>query len=275
MVEVYRSNTQKREGFGFSSVAAAVVLFIAVVIYFSSYFAYFSFPSSAVKASVGLFSAVFWLALWLLLNQTVFRETFKRFVGVIKTSLGATVFAAYVCAHLFLYGFVLEEILAASLNIGSTIAPPLFFVTTNLVTPPTLLNSIFTLSFSPSVALTLGPVLGAELSVYNFFMATLIGVLITANMAQVKQTKKLCSGTLKAKTYVGMPLLGIFLGASCCMSPPILLALVLPSSTLAAALSKSIATTYITYYFFPILAVLLLYFSIKTTGRMLESLGAR
>jgi hypothetical protein len=252
--------------------ASLAVTIIALLISIAFYFAYFRFPSTGVRDAVGLSSVIFWVGLWVLLGHSLFRPALKTFVDATKTRLGIAVFLAYVSAHLVLYGFLLEEIFALTLNISTTVVSPVFFLTSNLVAPQSFLNALVTISFSPSVALSLGQVFGVELSVYNFFTATLIGSLVVANAEQLKHLSNRCSSKLRAKTYVGIPLLGIFLGASCCMSPPILLALVLPAGTLGSVLSKSVATTYVTYYFFPALAAFLLYYSFRGTNRLLEVL---
>ena len=61
------------------------------------------------------------------------------------------------------------------------------------------------------------------------------------------------------------PALGIVLGASCCLSVPILVTVAAPS---AAVLSSSLWLYDATYFLFPPAAVILLYLNLYSVGRI-------
>ena len=78
----------------------------------------------------------------------------------------------------------------------------------------------------------------------------------------------LCSTTVKSRAMVIFPALGIALGASCCLSVPLLVTVAAPS---AAALSSSLWLYDATYFLFPPLAVVLLYGNLRSVEKIMAN----
>jgi len=66
------------------------------------------------------------------------------------------------------------------------------------------------------------------------------------------------------------PGLGIVFGASCCLSVPVLITLAAPT---AAALSASLWIYDVTYFFFPLVAVVLLYLNLRSVNRIASNVA--
>ncbi|MDG6988376.1 MAG: hypothetical protein JRN21_03520 [Nitrososphaerota archaeon] len=241
-------------------VGVSAVLMAAGV--FISFYAYFT-PPAVLNPYQAAGSAVFWGGAFLF-GALLLSGQFRAGGRYVRTKTGAVIGAVYFTAHLLLYGFLLEWILVEAYRISPFVSSSFAFVTTDVLYPATLANVLLADAFSPSIALQFPPIYGASLSLFAIFMAVVIDILVLANVAKVKEIGA-GSWLAKSRAYAAMPLAGIVLGASCCMSLPALLSLVSPS--LADAASSSWAF-YVAYFVFPLLAVVVLKLNFDLASRI-------
>ncbi len=230
----------------------------------TSFFAYLWGATSPNPAEL-LAPALFWYAVSFLLIAYPLREAFQIFRVYIKTAFGAGVFALYLALHIVLYGFMLESILVSVFDRPFASAAVNVYVTTSVFAPTSLTNALWGLWFNPWITLTVPPLYSDALSFYSLTIAIIIAILIVANIGRTRELGKMCSTKVKSRTMVVFPALGIALGASCCLSVPILIAVAAPS---AAALSSSIWLYDATYFLFPPFAVILLYLNLYSVDRI-------
>lgn len=240
---------------GFSFIGLAVL---------TSFFAYLWGSTSPNPAEL-LAPALFWYAVAFLLFAYPLRGAFELFTRYIRTAFGAGVFALYLVLHVLLYGFMLESILVSFFDRPFVSATASVYVTTSVFAPPSLLNSLAGLWFNPWVTLTVPPLFSDALSLYSVVVAVIIAVLIVANIGKTRELGKLCSATMRSRTMVVFPALGIALGASCCLSVPILFTIAAPS---ALALSSSLWLYDATYFLFPPFALVLLYLNLYSVEKI-------
>jgi len=239
-------------------------LFFIGLAVLTSFFAYLWGATSPNPAEL-LAPTLFWYAVPLLLFAYPLREAFQTFLRYIGTAWGAGVFALYLVLHVLLYGFMLESILVSFFDRPFVSASTSVYVTTSVFAPPSLANAVSALWFNPWVTITIPPVFSDALSLYSLVIAIIIAVLIVANIGKTRELGKVCSTRLKSRTMVIFPALGIALGASCCLSVPILITVVAPS---AAVLSSSLWLYDVTYFLFPPAAVVLLYLNLYSVNKI-------
>ncbi|MEM0120364.1 MAG: hypothetical protein QW514_08875 [Thermoprotei archaeon] len=231
-----------------------------------SYAAYFNGPKYGFNTWEGLGSLIFWYSLVYLIFRFPLRSTLPVFLRHLRSRAGVLAGSLYVAFHLLLYGFILEVILVRVYAPSFGGVPAAVWVNTNLVLPPNLENTLLGLTYSPSITLSIPPIFGAVLSLYSISAAFIIAVLVVANVGLIREVGS-CSLGLKSRVYVGLPVLGVVLGASCCLSPPLLLALVAP---VTAAVTYSLPAYYATYFTFPPLAILALYLNQRSVSRLVR-----
>lgn len=230
----------------------------------TSFFAYLWGSASPNPAEL-LAPGLFWYAVAFLLFTYPLRDAFDAFRKYIKTVLGAGVFALYLALHVVLYGYMLESILVSFFDEPFVSSATRIFVTTSVFAPPTLANAILGLWYNPWITVTIPPSFDDALSFYSIAIALVIAVLIVANIGKARELGKLCSTTLRSRTMVIFPALGIVLGASCCLSIPVLIVLAGPG---AAVLSSTLWLYDLTYFLFPPFAVILLYANIRAVDKI-------
>ena len=120
--------------------------------------------------------------------------------------------------------------------------------------------------------MTIPPLLSVALSLYSLVIAVIIAILIVANIGKTRELGKVCSTGTRSRSMVLFPALGIALGASCCLSVPLLVSLAVPT---AAALSSLLWVYDATYYLFPPFAVVLLYLNLYSVGKITANLKLR
>jgi len=245
---------------GFSFIGLAVL---------TSFFAYLWGSTSPNPAEL-LAPVLFWYAVAFLLFAYPLHEAFQTFLRYIGTPLGAGVFALYLVIHVLLYGFMLESILVSFFDRPFVSASTSVYLTTSVFAPPSLLNAVIGLWFNPWVTLTVPPLFSDALSLYSVVIAIVIAILIVANIGKTRELGKLCSGRVKSRTMVIFPALGIALGASCCLSVPILFGIAAPS---ALVLSSSLWLYDATYFLFPPFAVALLYLNLYSVDKIAARVG--
>jgi hypothetical protein len=179
--------------------------------------------------------------------------------------LGACAFALYLALHIILYGFMLESILVSFFSRPFVSASIGAYITTSVFAPPSITNAILALWFNPWVTLTIPPVFNDALSFYSIDIAVVIAILIVANVGRTRELGNACSARFKSRSMAFFPALGIALGASCCLSVPILITVAAPS---AVALSSTLWAYDLTYFFFPPFAVVLLYLNLRSVEKI-------
>jgi hypothetical protein len=230
----------------------------------TSFFAYLWGSTSPNPAAL-LAAGLFWYAVAFLLFTYPFRGAFQIFRRYIRTRLGASVFAAYLSAHVLLYGFLLEGILVSVFAQPFVANHATVYVTTTVFAPATITNAILGLWFNPWVTVAIPPAFVDSISFYSLAIAAVIAILIVANMGKARELGTVVSTSTKSRTLVILPVLGIVLGASCCLSVPILFTVDAPSVFL---LTNPLWLYDITYFLFPLAGVTLLYLNLHSIGRM-------
>ena len=240
-----------------------LLLIIGIVL---SYFGYI-WGGLSPNPNELLGSFLFWCAVVYLLLAFPLRKATRTFSSYVRSALGGAVFAAYLAVHLVLYGFLLEAILTSIYGSGALAVSLGFLVTTNVFTPPSLTSVIFDLAYNPSVIMAVPPVFSAALSLYSISIALIIAVLVVANVARTRELGSLCSRANRARSFVVLPALGIVFGASCCLSVAGLVSIAAPSASL---LTSVLWIYYVTFFLFPLIAVVLLYLNLRSV----ESISA-
>ncbi len=255
---------------GRSLAALQIASGLAVAFYgvFLAYFGYlWGFASPNPAELLG--PAFFFGGILFVLFALPLREAARSFLGSVRTRLGAAIFAGYLTVHLILYGFLLEEMLTLSFGSAAlAVSTTGVFVYTDVFYPPSLTSALFDLTYNPSIIVTSPPVFTAALSFYSISVALVIAVLVVANVAETKKVGRLCSAGGRASSYVLVPVLGIVLGASCCLSVASLVSLYTLPLTLAADVSSSLLVYYITYFFLPAFAGAILYLNLLSVRRI-------
>ncbi|HYB76201.1 MAG TPA: hypothetical protein VEC08_04510 [Nitrososphaerales archaeon] len=214
-------------------------------------------------------SGIFWCAIVYLLFAVPFRRAFQAFLEYLFTPPGTLVFILYVAIHLILYGFLFESILASVFGAGTLGVTPGFFVSTNVFLPPSITSAFFDVAFNPSIVATVPPIFSVVLSFYSISVAFVIAVLVLANVSRTKELNRIRSAAGRAKVFVVLPAAGIFFGASCCLSVAGVLSLISPT---ASAILSASWVFYATYFFLPVVAIVILYLNLLSVGRISTSL---
>lgn len=213
-------------------------------------------------------SLLFWAGAFVLVVTFLLGSAPRLALRYAKTPGGVLVGGAYLVFHVLLYGFVLEGILVTIYGSPTFATSPLAFLSTELLYPASPGNAVLGITYSPSITVLIPPFYEASLSLFSLFAALVIDVLILANVGQVARIGSIKAAAVKARAYFFMPLTGIALGASCCMSIPVLLSIADPALTV---LSSLVWVFYLTYYAFPVLAAVVLKlnldFATKTLAR--------
>lgn len=236
----------------------------------TSFFAYLWGSVSPNPAEL-LAPTLFWYAASFLLLAYPLREAWRAFLGHIKTVFGAGVFALYLALHVVLYGFMLESILVSFFGRPFASAAVSVYVTTSVFAPASVTNAVLALWFNPWITITVPPVFNDALSFYSLDIAVIIAILIVANVGKTRELGSLCTAQLRSRSMLLIPALGIALGASCCLSVPILLTVAAPS---AVVLSSTLWVYDATYFLFPPFAVVLLYLNLRSVERIAARVGS-
>jgi hypothetical protein len=215
--------------------------------------------------------ALFWIAVGVLLFAFPLRAAVVAFGRAVRRPLGAGIFASYLTAHILLYGFILDVIVASIYGASSLAQSFSFLVTTNLFLPASVPALIFDVAYNPSIVLTAPPVFGVALSFYGMAVAVIIAVLIVANIGKAREVGELRTRARKTRSYVVLPVMGIVLGASCCLSVAGVVALAVPS---AAALTSVTWVYYTTYFLLPSVAITVLYLNLHSVERIAAAINA-
>jgi len=215
-------------------------------------------------------SGIFWSAIIYLLLALPFRRAVHVFLEYFFTLSGKLVFALYMTIHLVLYGFLFESIAASLFGPATFAVTPGLFVSTNVFLPPSITNAFFDVAFNPSIVATVPPVFSLVLSFYDISVAFVIAVLVLANIGRTRKLNEVRSAAGKARVFVVLPAIGIFFGASCCLSVAGVLSLISPSASVILSASW---VFYATYFLLPAVAIVILYLNLVSVGRILKNLS--
>ena len=126
------------------------------------------------------------------------------------------------------------------------------------------MNALAGMAFNPTLTILAPPVFDTSLSLFSIVTAVVVDVLIVANVGAVGRIGSVGAQAVKARAYVAMPMAGIFLGASCCMSLPVLLSIADPAFTSLASL---LWVFFLTYFALPVLAAVVLKLNLDLANR--------
>ena len=198
------------------------------------------------------------------------RSVASLFVKYVKRPRGALIFAGYLSIHLFLYGLILEGIVAYSYKVPSLVNQ----LTVNLASiplyPVSLVSIVAGFGFNPSFDLFIPPVYVLALSFYTIAVSIVIAALVLTNIMKVAEIGKMCSTALKSRTLVVLPALGVIGGAACCLSLPILISLAAPT---AAIITSTPLVWYSAYFVFPSATAVGLKYNMDSTMRIASKMS--
>jgi hypothetical protein len=247
--------------------SAALILGLAL-----SYYGYI-WAAPPVNPAELAGALAFWTGFVLIVLAFPLRAVLLDFVRSLKTALGPAVFGAYLATHLLLYGFILEGIVTAIHGpqlLG--VSTPTLFVYTDTFVPPSIPSALLDLSYNPAIVFTFPPEFSAALSFYSISMAVVIAVLVVANVVRTRELGKLCTASKMAKSFVLLPMVGVALGSSCCLSVAGLVSVYLLPAALADALASNLMLYYFTYFVLPAFAVVVLYLNYVSVAKFSSTL---
>jgi hypothetical protein len=241
-----------------------IFLLLSVVAILIAYRVPLSFNVYGAASAVFLFSA-----LYVALREGPLRTAFERCWSYLHRPVGAAIFVSYLAIHYLLYGLFLEQLLLstygyAPINAGSSV-----FLSTGLVNPETPVNVLLSMISVPALNLWIAPDYGMSLVPFSLFMGFLIAVLVTANIETVVHAAS-CPRPKRWTALYVLPTLGVAAGASCCLSLPILLTLVIPT---VGALTYTVLASYAAFFLFPAATAYALYLNLHRTRILLERYG--
>ncbi|MCL5067510.1 MAG: hypothetical protein M1368_04050 [Thaumarchaeota archaeon] len=227
-----------------------IAIAISVVLSFS---AYYDQQLTGFNPYLTLASLIFWMSILAISFRNLLLGAFESFTDSISRSgKSAGVFVSYISVHLLVYGFILEAIVAAFLPHQYSFPIQYSAVLSSIpIYPPSLLDSIFSMFVYPSIAITIPPMFGLELSLYSISLALIIAVLVTSNVMSAFDLKNVCTLQRRSVAYFALPIIGVVGGASCCLSLPIFIALLAAPVATALASPSIIIAYYVTYFVFP------------------------
>jgi hypothetical protein len=232
------------------------------------YDAYSVEPGASILLSAAG-SVLFWGSVLAFLAAGPLRLCFNMFFGYIKSIKGAAVFVSYTSIHLIFYGLLLERLLASLFGYPAYATHAAVYFSSNTPYPPTLWNVLVSLGFNPSLNVVLPPIYSLEIPVYGFAVALLVAVLVTANIMRVAEMGRVCGSIRKGSVFIGVPLIGVVSGASCCISIPVLLSIAIP---VAGALASSVFSAYIAYFLFPPATAVALKVNLDFTNKVAQKI---
>jgi len=232
----------------------------------ASLFAY-AWRSSSFNLLEVIAAFLFWYGVAVSLISFPLRAAAVDFTRYVRTVLGASVFVVYLLVHVLIYGFLLEDLLSFTGRYSYTAALGAS-VSTTLLTPPSAVNALLALWYNPWITITFPPIFSTALSLYSLVIAVLIDVLIVANIGRTRELGRASSKGAGSRATVLLPALGVALGASCCLSVPLLLSVVVPST---AVIASATWTYWVTYFLFPPFAIFILCTNLYAVNRLTTS----
>jgi hypothetical protein len=253
------------------SLPKTIAWYSSIVILFGSFAAYFLLtesltPNNAVIGPV-IASAAFWGALTLLIIGFPLRKSLNiAYNAVRKSGWFLALVPAYLLIHLVIYGILLESILIGAYGgVEPYSGVGVFFTGSFAFTPHSLFNVILSLTVSPSFTVIIPPYFSATISTFAMFTALSIDILVVANISvfmQVAQRVKQVTGS------VAVPLIGVVLGAGCCLSIPELVAIASPSLSVLLYTPLGLLAQDVLYYFLPLSVIVILALNLNAIAKV-------
>ena len=245
----------------------AAILFAALLVlsFGLTSIAYSVAETSFFSIYEGIASFAFWISIVGFVFLFPLRYVLALFANYIKSLRGVLIFASYATVHLFLYGLILEGIIAYSFKIPSVINQATISVTSIPLYPVTLTSILTGFGFNPSIDIFIPPVYVLALSFYIISLSFIIAVLVLTNIMKVVEIGKSCGRAFRSRSLILLPMLGVVGGAACCISLPVLITLAAPTT---AILSGSPIVFYAAYFLFPIATAIGLKYNMDSTQRI-------
>jgi hypothetical protein len=245
-------------------IAIAFVFFtVAVITYFMSFNKGLIFTTSAVS------SLSFWSGV-LLIIPTKF---FKVILSVKKTRAYWISFGLYLFFHVTLYGFFYGIIL------GLDVFIPVVSVSYGVGIPP---SSILLLPYWESLSPALNIILfGYEdvISPFITFIGIILALLIGANIEKILELKREVSKRKVSSVIIGVPVIGVVSGTSCCLSLPsiIIYFVALDVGVISSVLPILASPIYFSFvwYGLPIGSAVLLFENLREMNKILQRLSKK
>lgn len=256
--------------------SGSISFYFLVILAFVFFFAYYSLTDRVfVISGVGapaVVSIAFWVVVTvLILGYGVRRSVVSTFGAVRRSKWFAALVPGYLSVHLIIYGIILEWIL-----IGYFGGPALYnsngvFLSGGFsLYPHTLLSVLVGLTVSPSITIQIEPFFVASISMYALATAVAIDVLVVANIATFMQLKERLRKTAGS---IAVPLIGVVLGAGCCLSIPELFTIAAPSMSLLLYTPLGILAQNTIYYLLPISVIVALAIQLNSISKITSSIG--
>jgi hypothetical protein len=234
-----------------------------------AYYAY-NVPYGLFTAFEGSASFAFWFAIAGLVFLYPLSNLVALFDKYVRKPKGALIFASYLSVHLFLYGLLLEGLIAYSFKVPSGINQFSANLASIPLYPISLTSILAGFGFNPSLDLFIPPVFVLALSFYTITLSLIIAVLVLTNVMKVLEIGKMCGIALKSRTLVALPALGVIGGAACCLSLPILISITAPT---AAIITNNTVVWYVAYFAFPSVTAVGLKYNMDSTMRIASKMS--
>jgi hypothetical protein len=212
-------------------------------------------------------SLVFWSSLTILVLGFPLRNASKVvYHSLTRSKWYLVLIPLYLVVHLVIYGILLESILIGIYGGAPAYnAAGVYFSGGFALFPHTLTSVLVSLTISPSIELLIPPYFGASISMFALFTAIAIDFLVVANIATFVQMRKRAE---KIMGSIAVPLVGVTLGASCCLSIPELLAIASPSLSGLLFTPMGLFIQDIIYYLLPLSVILALALNLVSISKV-------
>ncbi|AHC52282.1 hypothetical protein SUSAZ_10590 [Sulfolobus acidocaldarius SUSAZ] len=196
---------------------------------------------------------IFWIFMTILVLRTALSDEAKMVIFG-KDRLRWMIFFIYLAIHYAVYSLAIE-LLLGQFSQGNNllyIGPPFAIYITPFSVSPSLTGLALSLILNPTLLIHLSDQLVIELSFYSISMGLLISFLVTSSLMIVISTRK------RLKYLALVPMLGILVGASCCVSIPVLLATSIEAVGVVLLTTFSWEVVFIAYVILPLVTVIVL-----------------
>jgi hypothetical protein len=248
---------------------ASLFLTLLAVSFPLAFYAY-TVPLNLFTVFEGTASFAFWFSIAGLVFLYPLRYVAALFVRYIRRPRGLLLFVSYLAVHLFLYGLLLEGLVAYSFKIPSVVNQFSASLASIPLYPVSLSSVLAGFGFNPSLDLFIPPVFVLALSFYTMCLSFIIAVLVLTNIMKVVEIGKLCGTALKSRTLVVLPALGVIGGAACCLSLPVLISIAAPT---AAIITNNVGVWYAAYFLFPSATAVGLKYNMDSTMRIVSKMA--